>query len=475
MSNQQSPGLLMEETLWGYFVEGENDFEEGYRKGEESNNRLQFWVTIDIESFEDFIKISGHKGKLTGKVSCPSLGKNLEIRDGEFNLFQPDHVTGERRITYTFSFTGRDGKDYYLDGYKVIFHEPGKFDLIEDMTTLFTRIYLKDATGGELLGAGIMKYHLIDIPAMVASMEVTHCKSLIDRIRVRFQYFSFTYGEIRDTYLENLSSFYYTEYENLVLNGRLTLGGESKNFFLFSGIHDKDFPWGDKSTFWDIALLIQEDDAKWGRYVLSRHRIENLSLDVEKGIYSYEGDLFKIKEGFQASFSQMEKVPLSEHLEKVEAKIRMTFKAAPFPRQDMPFNLISNYKKHVDRGLYEDIRECLPHFDTLGFHLLPHKIAIEEGEIILKKGGQEEQFSVDEDYTLGEAEVSSFQNIRKPTLYYNYFCSIDPEKDSLRVHIRSDVLREDRKDFIADKVEEQLGKIIDHITCYRSSKIRKIF
>ncbi len=130
MSNQQKPGLRMEETLWGYFAEGIDDFEEGYNKGEECNNRLQFWVTIDIESFEDFMKISGHKAQMTGKVSCPSLGKKLEIRNGEFNLFQPDRVTGERRITYTFSFTGRDGKDYYLDGYKIIYDDPGKIDLL---------------------------------------------------------------------------------------------------------------------------------------------------------------------------------------------------------------------------------------------------------------------------------------------------------------------------------------------------------
>lgn len=463
MSHQEKPGLRMEETLWGYLSEGVDDFQEGYLKGEKNNNRLQFWVTIDIESFEDFIKISGHKAKLTGRVSCPFLGKNLEIRDGEFNLFQPDQVTGERRITYTFSFTGRDGEDYYLDGFKIIYHDAGKIDLLEDMTTLFTRVYRKDPAGGELLGSGILKYHMTDVPAMIASMEVTNCKSLIDQIRVRFQYFSFVYGEIRDTYLQNLSPFYHTAYENLVLNGRLSTDGESKNFFFFSGIHDKDFPWGDKAAFWDIALLIQEDESHFRRYVLSNHRIENLTLDVERGICTYEGEIFEITDGHKAAFSQMRRASLPEHLEKLEAKIQLKFKAEPFPRQNLPFALISNYSKHVDRRFMEDIRNWLPHFDTLGLHIIPHKVAVEQGEIRLKRGSREGVFRVEQDSTLGEAEISSFQNIRKPTLYYNYFCAIDPTRDSLRLHIRSDVLREDRKDFIVDKVEEQLGKIIDHI------------
>lgn len=463
MSQIEKPGLRMKETLWGYFAEGVDDFEEGYREGMKCNNLLQFRVTIDIENFEDFIKISGHKAKITGKVSCPSLGKNIEIRNGEFNLFQPDRFTGERRITYTFFFTGRDGKDYCLDGYKVIYHDPDKIDLIEDMTTLFTRIYRMGPTGSELLGSGILIYHIRDLPAMIASMEITNCRSLIDQIRVRSQYFSFVYGELRNTYLENFSPFYYTAYENLVLNGHLSLNGELKKFFFFSGIHDKDFPWGDKATFWDIALLIQESDGHCRRYVLSDHRIENLMLNVERGICSYEGDIFEISKGYHASFSQIRKPNLPEHLQRLEVRIDLKFKARPFLRQDIPFRLISNYEKHISRRFIEDIRRWLPHFDTLGFHLIPHKVALEWGEITLKKNSLKSTFIIDKDLTLGEAEVSSFQNIRKPTLYYNYFCAIDPTQDSIRLHIHTDVLREDRKDFIADKVEEQLGKIINQI------------
>ncbi|NIO06036.1 MAG: hypothetical protein GTN74_15985, partial [Proteobacteria bacterium] len=53
----QAPGLRFEETMWGYFAEGVDDFQEGYNQGEKSNRRLQFSVTIDIENMEDFIKL----------------------------------------------------------------------------------------------------------------------------------------------------------------------------------------------------------------------------------------------------------------------------------------------------------------------------------------------------------------------------------------------------------------------------------
>jgi uncharacterized protein (DUF362 family) len=459
----QKPGLRFNETMWGYFAEGVDDFAEGYERGRERNNRIQFRVTIEIENMEDFIRISGRTAKLTGRVSCSSLGKDLEIKNGEFNLFQPDQATGKRHMTYSFSFTGSDNNDYSLDGHKVIYHDKGKIDLLEDMTTLFTHIYRITDGESKPFGSGILKYHLTDLPSMMTSMEVTNCKNLIEKTRVKVQFLSFIYGEVRDTYLRDVIPFYYTAYENFVLSGRLFHEGKPKDFFFFSGIHDKDFPWGDKSTFWDIALVIRENDGKLGLFALTNHRIENLLLDVEKGIYSYEGEIFEISDGCRVSFSQMRKPELPDHLKKWKVKIDLQFKANPFPRQNIPFSLISNYKRLVERSFMEDIQKWLPHFDTLGLNVTPHKITVEAGEITLMKGQEKSTFTIAKDKTLGEAEISSFQNIKWPTLYYNYYCAIDPPSDTLRLHIRTDVLKENGREFICGKIEEQLGKIVDHV------------
>jgi len=48
-------------------------------------------------------------------------------------------------------------------------------------------------------------------------------------------------------------------------------------------------------------------------------------------------------------------------------------------------------------------------------------------------------YSFEANQTMGEAEISTFRNIRWPTLYYNYFCAIDPESEHIYVKIRSDV------------------------------------
>ena len=52
MPHDRKPGLRMNETLWGYFAGGVEDPEEGYQIGEKNNNRLQFWVTIEIAFFD---------------------------------------------------------------------------------------------------------------------------------------------------------------------------------------------------------------------------------------------------------------------------------------------------------------------------------------------------------------------------------------------------------------------------------------
>ena len=218
-------------------------------------------MTIEIDSVDDFVKLSGHEAVLEGTVSYKPLGQKLPIRNGEFKLFQPDRVTGRRHMTYSFGFTGNDDADYFLYGYKVIYDDPHEFDLFDDMTTLFTRIYKGDSVDGTPLGSGILHFRLQSLPSMLASFDVINTRSFITKFKTIKQFYDFCYGELRDTYLDTLSPIYYTEYENLVLNGKIVSSGENpQNFFFFSGIHDKDFPWGDDEVFWDIALIVQKSD-----------------------------------------------------------------------------------------------------------------------------------------------------------------------------------------------------------------------
>ena len=187
-------GLRFTETMAGYLAEGVGDYEEGERVGQRQNNDLSFEVTIQIEDVEDFCKLSGRKARLEGVVSYRPLGQNLPIRDGEFSLFRADEETGKRHMTYSFAFTGSDGSDYFLHGYKVIYHEPGQIDLLEDMTRLFTRIHMRQAADGPSIGSGILRFPIRSLPSMLASFQVTPPSSFFAKCRELYRFYEFCYG-----------------------------------------------------------------------------------------------------------------------------------------------------------------------------------------------------------------------------------------------------------------------------------------
>ena len=178
-------GLRFSEKMSGYLTEGESGFEQGEKLGKQNDRPCAFDVSIHIEDVEDFTKLSGREARLTGAISYPALGKNLPIRDGVFGLFRPDPATAKRHMTYSFAFTGNDGKDYFLSGYKVISDDP-KLDVMEDMTKLFTRMYRGDSAEGPLYGSGILHFKMWSMPSMLISFEVTNTHNSLAKFRAVF-------------------------------------------------------------------------------------------------------------------------------------------------------------------------------------------------------------------------------------------------------------------------------------------------
>ena len=463
MGTKDKVGLRFSEKMSGYLTEGERDFAQGERTGQQQNNPCTFEVTIEIDDVEDFTKLSGRKARLTGTLSYPLLGQDLPIRNGLFGLFRPDPATGKRHMTYSFGFTGKDGQDYFLYGYKVIYDDV-KIDLMEDMTKLFTRIFRGDSTDSPWYGSGILHFRVQSLPSMLASFTVTHTSSLIAKFKAVSQFFSFCYGEIRDTYFKKISPLYHSEYENLVLRGKLAdRGGGEREFLFFSGIHDKDFPWGDEEVFWDVAFLIKKEDGTWERYALTDRDIGGLDLDVEDGTYQYQGPLYQIMEGYQLFRSELHKTHLPAHLRKVQARIEIKFDYKKYDPVDVPFAVNPEYQKMIPHELLDDIREWHPQLENLGWHMTPYRVKVREGKIALQDEAGSKDYSLVGEKTLGEAERALFSNIRWPKLYYNYFCALSPETRTIYVKVRSDVLRGNRRDVVIDRIQQELGKIIGHL------------
>ena len=306
MSILDGVGFEFDESMSGFLGVGATDPTEGEALARRKDTAIRFDVKIDIEDMAPFLNVSDHRARLTGTVTFEPLGGSFDIRDGTFNLFSVDADLGIRTMVYAFSFDAADGKTYTLHGHKKIHDDPGAVDVVEDMTSLFTVVYEGTGDQGAIYGAGMLYFHLQDAPSLVGSMRVTGAKWPWVKVAAYAAFSSFAWGALRNTYLHNERPLFDTEYANLALSGQLTTAdGDPREFFLVSGAHDKDFPWGDTECFWDVLLLVGDGNGGWRRFCLTNRVLDGMELDIEGGRWRYKGLLYELTDGYSSSFSAM--------------------------------------------------------------------------------------------------------------------------------------------------------------------------
>ena len=417
---------------------------------------IRFDVQIRIDDLPRFLRQPDHKAALSGTVTFPPLGGTFPIRDGSFNLFQVDPETGMRRMVYEFAFTAADGRDYYLRGHKEIFDNRGDFDLVEDMTRLYTRLHRGNDASGEIYGEGELYFKLKNAPAMAASMEVLGAKSWRQRLGAYTAFASFAFGALREEYMRDVRLFYDTQYENLVLSGVLETA--EVPFFFVSGTHDKGFPWGDNECFWDVLLAIGDGKGSYLRFAITDRVLEGMDLDIDRGTYRYLGPLFRLAEGYSASFSQMKRG--AAHLEPCEADIRIEFEPRPFDAVPFPFPLVRSLMRRMSSAMVKRLREALPGEHALGIHIQPHAVAVRSGAIRIRSGSDWLTHEISPPRTFGECEKGSFKNLKEPTMLYSYVCAVRPAAQAARVQILTRTLRDEREHWVKDRLDAFVGSVV---------------
>ncbi|MEJ2672510.1 MAG: hypothetical protein P8168_09990, partial [Deltaproteobacteria bacterium] len=175
MSDLKGLGLEFKETMSGWIGIDAKEYVEGRIAGQQNHTPCHFDAQIIIEDLDRFVQLSDHRARLEGTVSFDPLGGTFPMEDGLFKLFSIDPDTGFRQMIYAFRFTAANGKKYFLKGVKWLKDDPG-FDVVEDMTTLFTAIYAGPDEQAPLYGSGQLFFDLKDAPGLMASMEVTGVK-----------------------------------------------------------------------------------------------------------------------------------------------------------------------------------------------------------------------------------------------------------------------------------------------------------
>ena len=239
------------------------------------DGRVDVVVPVDGGDAEPFL------AERLGQVECahgvaPSVGLGKTAQIGICPLEHIAQHPGHLADAFGEDGGWFEGENYHLfalRGLIVGLHwaRTMGFDLLEDMTTLFTTIYAGPDAQAPIYGSGQIFFDLKDVPALMASVKVTGTRwwELYQRIKAKAAFMDFAWGKVREEYLRDLNPLYDTECENLVLSGRLRENGETKDFFLVSGIHDKDFPWGDGEIFWDVLLVMGDQARGYKKYCIT--------------------------------------------------------------------------------------------------------------------------------------------------------------------------------------------------------------
>jgi uncharacterized protein (DUF362 family) len=459
----QSPGLEFKESMSGWIGIGQQNFVEGRIAGQQENTPIRFDANIIIDDLDRFIHQSEHRAWLEGTVTfAPLGGGSFAMEDGVFNLFSVDSASGMRLMVYSFRFTASDGKPYFLYGEKHIKDDPG-FDLLEDMTTLFTAIHAGPDSQAPFYGAGQIFFDLKDVPALMASIKVTGTRwwELHQRIRAKAAFMDFAWGKVREEYLRDVNPLYDTEYENLVISGHITQNGADKDFLLVSGIHDKDFPWGDGEIFWDVLLVIGDQAAGYKKYCITDRILEGLELNVQEGTYRYRGPLYEVTEGYATRFSHLQQQ--KAYLRECQADFTLNFRAQPYAITPFPFVIANNVLAQMASGMKWVIRSILPGEHLLGIFITPHTVTVDTGTLKISNGGRTTGGTVVPERTFGEAERSTFKNIKEPTTLYGYICAVRPGAQTARVQIHCNSLRNERQRLVKDQVDAILGAAVSRV------------
>jgi uncharacterized protein (DUF362 family) len=461
----RSVGFEFQEPMSGFIGVGETDPGKGAAKGKRDETTIRFDVRITIPDLRRFLGEREHEARLSGTVTCKPLGGPFPIQNGRFRLFSVNPSTGKMEMIYAFSFRASDGQAYYLHGQKKICHDKGKFDVLKDVTWLFTTVHRGEGIHAPIYGAGILTFKIQDLPSMAASMKMTHTTSWEQKLAGYRAFGLFIYHNLEKEYLKGLDVFYETKYENLVLSGRAKGEAGSNPFFLVSGVHEKGFPWGDGESVSDVLLAIGDGASGFHRYAITDRSLEGLQIDIEEGTCRYRGLIYELMGRNRASFYEMRRG--APDLISCEADFEIYFHANAHDLVPFPFPILNNLLRRLPRSITWEFRKLVFSGRPLGVYIEPHTVTVKSGRLSIKGpggSGAEKRgpvhFSIDPSKTFGEAERAFLRNIREPTMLYGYVCGIRPEAKVARIQIHSSALRNEQQNWIKDRLDKLVGSLL---------------
>jgi predicted acylesterase/phospholipase RssA len=157
------------EEMRGFVAKGvtadtKPDYEVAAARGREANTPLMIHLDITVDDVDRFVTSPAHETRANGYIDSPLYGGQRPVADGVVNLLVDAGDPTRKQMRYRLFFTGADGRDYTLSGFKDI-SGGSPADAWPETTTLYTRILagrVADGASGTVDASGVIVIRLED-------------------------------------------------------------------------------------------------------------------------------------------------------------------------------------------------------------------------------------------------------------------------------------------------------------------------
>ncbi|HEX8110836.1 MAG TPA: GMC oxidoreductase [Kofleriaceae bacterium] len=197
-------GLGFDETLEGGFAMAATDPYGGEKLGKARGSSLTLRNHITIASVDEFIADQDHRAVLHAQIDFAPLGTGIQCTPGIFQLFPQSDDPAVKLMVYACGFTA-GGARYYLEGKKLIHEGEPLHTLLDQTTTLYTRLHAGSDATGPVVGAGVLRIGVPGVIELVASIRTTGATSVEQSARAIIAFGAFFFGELWESYAGHVS------------------------------------------------------------------------------------------------------------------------------------------------------------------------------------------------------------------------------------------------------------------------------
>jgi cholesterol oxidase len=208
-------GITFEEKMVGDFYPGEKverDTDIGkLSKTKGKGIECSFRLKMIIEDLDAFVESSDHRAQPVGTIHFGEFAGGKDVtydvqadpQNTFFDYLRENPGTKEREMRYSLKFTAGNDKTYLLWGLKFMQrnHQGNVQEILDDYTTLYTRIYELNEDGGRQkeVGAALLKFRIVEDIESIASFmkfllsfEVIGTNNPFKKIQARNKFNVFT-------------------------------------------------------------------------------------------------------------------------------------------------------------------------------------------------------------------------------------------------------------------------------------------